>query len=1210
VGAVPNTHVLANSRLSVLIDRAGAIIAVTNKLTHETYRLTSTEFTILSRDGEWTNRDLTAEKTKIASKSLDFTMEGHGMTAVLHYRMGDQCLEKWVGVRFDKAADLLRLQLGDRRISPNLGDILCAYGNRRDNPDYPQPANTPTPQHPNTVPSDEIPIYVALRSAKGGLFTGVTCPLFEPKTDRLDRVELSYPVNVHYAAGQTHESEKEFIGAYRDTGSFCRKQLEFVQSARAKIWPSSELTDWGEVWAVQDYIDSKLPTITSNLLGDRMSLNGRWYMDYNVLTTDPAAIPIFADAAKRSHDAHLDLFWIYCPWLGMGGYGGYDTNPVMDLSRRFDFHVKGSAATILDAITKNGLLVDSFCGGETYRSAGIDDFRVKPASGKLGVPCQGSDAYIDWLIGITEKCFTEAKAHGATVGNWWWDMNGINLDELSGIDCGATNHSHLPGDARYAWWKGTQKLFRVLRERHPETALAMCWSIKRGGPWILKDVSTEENLAENWRGLVADDRARMVLSAADELRLQHWYCQNYRFMPPSKNLAQLFFDRREDPDWRYSLMSCLASGVRRIFAMDLPVYGKTMAPTVWADPGGPGLYSPGNRLIWMSMNEIAPDLAKWKKWATSNLKALGVKRDLFGQPCREEGIDGSAHMIGDHGFVFLFNPWSHYHAGSIPFDSRILLTAGKRYRVDMLYPNSGRSCGSFRHGDSLVVELPPRAAYLLEIKPYAGPDLPHGRIDAGVDIQPAFPKPAVMDTFSRPYLGRTEDDSHHAWIVGEGSAKVVANALSLGPDLHGIGRAGVEGFKATDLDATFLVGGGFHVSGFAYRQSGPVPEWAGGYVAEVGASGVALMLRGVSVAQWIRPVDLSKPHLMRVTATGDRQRVWLDGAQVIDANDHRNPSAGYVGFLTAGPARFDDLVVTRAAPIPIDSGIQGIVTDASHRPVAGALVVSADGLRTTTGPDGRYRFPQLEAGQYNLTAYDATVVPETKTILAEPGRQSHLDFVFALPESGPTVTDNFARPDGAEIGATEDASHIAWTKGKDASATIADHYLAIASAPWTGVSLADQMPADVDVTVKLRYTPGTENGAGIAYRQGVPGTINGGGYLVYFDDAGGSVKFWRNNVYIGEKVIASLDWSKVERKDVYPDWHAAPAEIRGIDWSRSHMLRILAIGDRHRVWLDGVPVWDLIDDERLTGGFVGLMGKGKPNARFSDFSVWTRRAGK
>jgi hypothetical protein len=244
-------------------------------------------------------------------------------------------------------------------------------------------------------------------------------------------------------------------------------------------------------------------------------------------------------------------------------------------------------------------------------------------------------------------------------------------------------------------------------------------------------------------------------TASDDLRFQAWFCQNYRFMPNYKNFAQLFLDRREDPDWMYSLMSCLSIGAPRIFVMDLPSMDSEIPPLPerwkegWAkDPfyvppvnepaGGFGPQTGRHSPAWFPMSQVAPQLKKWKAWGNQNLRYLMVKRDLFGMPLREDGIDGSAHIIGDRGYLFLFNPTEKPHAASIPLDSKIMLTQGRVYRIDMLYPHE--ICyGSLDRGESFCIQIPPRSAYLLAISPYHGDGrLPSIKLEGGVDVQSAF----------------------------------------------------------------------------------------------------------------------------------------------------------------------------------------------------------------------------------------------------------------------------------------------------------------------------------------------------------------------------------------------------------------------------------------------------------------------------------------
>ncbi|MFN5737507.1 MAG: LamG domain-containing protein, partial [Akkermansiaceae bacterium] len=60
-------------------------------------------------------------------------------------------------------------------------------------------------------------------------------------------------------------------------------------------------------------------------------------------------------------------------------------------------------------------------------------------------------------------------------------------------------------------------------------------------------------------------------------------------------------------------------------------------------------------------------LKKWRAWASKNHAYLKVKRDLFDCP-GEAAIDGSAHLIKDRGFLFLFAVGKEPARASIPLN--------------------------------------------------------------------------------------------------------------------------------------------------------------------------------------------------------------------------------------------------------------------------------------------------------------------------------------------------------------------------------------------------------------------------------------------------------------------------------------------------------------------------------------------------------------
>jgi hypothetical protein len=71
------------------------------------------------------------------------------------------------------------------------------------------------------------------------------------------------------------------------------------------------------------------------------------------------------------------------------------------------------------------------------------------------------------------------------------------------------------------------------------------------------------------------------------------------------------------------------------------------------------LSSSPNLLLYLPTKTGIPDkdkaeIRKWLEWGRKNIDYLLVRHDLFDWPGKGK-VDGSAHLLGDHGLVFLFN---------------------------------------------------------------------------------------------------------------------------------------------------------------------------------------------------------------------------------------------------------------------------------------------------------------------------------------------------------------------------------------------------------------------------------------------------------------------------------------------------------------------------------------------------------------------------
>lgn len=77
-------------------------------------------------------------------------------------------------------------------------------------------------------------------------------------------------------------------------------------------------------------------------------------------------------------------------------------------------------------------------------------------------------------------------------------------------------------------------------------------------------------------------------------------------------------------------------------------------------------------------------------------------------------VDGSAHIVKDRGFVFLFNPNDSALDASFTLDESIGLADGSAFRLASVYPKEEAREG-LRRGAKVAWPVPPRTAVVLEL---------------------------------------------------------------------------------------------------------------------------------------------------------------------------------------------------------------------------------------------------------------------------------------------------------------------------------------------------------------------------------------------------------------------------------------------------------------------------------------------------------------
>ena len=130
-----------------------------------------------------------------------------------------------------------------------------------------------------------------------------------------------------------------------------------------------------------------------------------------------------------------------------------------------------------------------------------------------------------------------------------------------------------------------------------------------------------------------------------------------------------------------------------------------------------------NQLYYFPLKSGFPDkdkaeIKKWLDWGRKNAAYLMVRKDLPDWPAADK-IDGSAHIVGDRGLIFLFNPSEKALTGEFDLtDESIGLKAAGNFQIDQEYPAANRKITSAA-GQTVRWEIPPTTAVVLRIQPAA-----------------------------------------------------------------------------------------------------------------------------------------------------------------------------------------------------------------------------------------------------------------------------------------------------------------------------------------------------------------------------------------------------------------------------------------------------------------------------------------------------------
>lgn len=702
--AAPRTLTLRESAIEVCIDREpGTLLGIANLLTGDRHDVLADQIRIDTSTDPVTLPGLEIALVEKGRRSVSFRGRSSGLEVTVSYEIGRgrAYFERRIRLRnVTKRAIVLHRVTGCslRFAEPFLSAVF-----HDDNMDRNDPLSYTYMERDAPVEYGTS-VNVFLRNRRGGLVAGLKYPYFTHEMAN-DSLTLSYEANYCLAAGDALELPAMFCGVYRKAGYAVRKELSWTPRILSS---AQEEMDLGEVQAMQKVMRDHLPRVPCPAPGYFIWLNSYWVYDRTLggegmTKLDAARAASYnglADLVKKSRC--IDLMGLAHVWCGWAQY----LEPCSEIDTVGEgaaFPLNANIESVTDHARDIGLPISSFCEPTAlvrhYRSD-RPDWRVRPdpdAPGTLIQPCHANPAYEGWfrrlICGAIDSC---------SLSGWAFDHQWVRKP----LTCHGATHGHEPGNCEFGQYLNVTRLIAGLRERYPALFLEAYWGLKEAGPWALRGLNSMENAYENGAP------APPGFTAADDLRFQHWFNHNYRFIPTYLNMAQINFGR-EDNGHRYSLLSCLSASTHASVCDWKPFSTQAGADAVFGE------------------------MRRWKKWASDHLAYLEDRVDLFGMPCRTGGIDGTAHMLGDRGFIFAFNPTRSPCAGSVPLGDLIGLTRGTRYSVDEISSGRARRLGVFRRGDSMLFGILAKTALLFEIQPSKAP-LSQTGMPAGVEAQPAF----------------------------------------------------------------------------------------------------------------------------------------------------------------------------------------------------------------------------------------------------------------------------------------------------------------------------------------------------------------------------------------------------------------------------------------------------------------------------------------
>jgi hypothetical protein len=312
----------------------------------------------------------------------------------------------------------------------------------------------------------------------------------------------------------------------------------------------------------------------------------------------------------------------------------------------------------------------------------------------------GLRSFQDWWIDKLLAFVRKTGAAGFSFDHWW-----IAYDNAS---------------SKYAQWYGCRRILETLRRELPEIVIDGRQQYQNFGPWTwLAGSYPHPTLTdEQPESFTAFPDLHTDRVSADRQRFAAWTYRVERFAPPEitpgymthqsersdeKEVMRRDRFRPKDWDflgWRYSVLSSIGTAPFNHVIDFIPA----------RDPEEFKALSDGDK-AWFR---------RWLDWTDENARYLRALRPIIGPPMIGRP-DGTAAVVEDRGFLFLFNPNPGRVEARFKLDASIGLAKGERFVIREIHPEEGKLVGSaegfWKAGDEVVLPLDGADARVFEIFP-------------------------------------------------------------------------------------------------------------------------------------------------------------------------------------------------------------------------------------------------------------------------------------------------------------------------------------------------------------------------------------------------------------------------------------------------------------------------------------------------------------